>query len=244
MIIDGVDFDELIKIMNTPIEIKEEVYQDWKEARVGEAVKPRSKPYLRGDDFQSYWKCARRLWYNCHIPKQKKSMINKSIHTCVVRHDLIEDILKEAGWSPEHQCKGEVVINDKKVFCTGHIDGYSPSHVILDIKHKWSPTDGDKLQTGFYQMLVKEEDSRIALLYPTQIQYYSDMRTMVKKYLPRVYACVALDYLPPRHPDFQNCFYNCEYWKECGRTRKPPKRVSNKNEWGDWFSKISSELNL
>ena len=239
IMIDGVDFRELMSWMNNPQEIDEEEYQKWRTARKSYVPKPRTDVYLRGNDFQSYMKCARRLWFNCHVPELKKSMITKSIFGAVKRHEEIEKHLKEKGWKTEFFCKGDVQVGERKIYGTGHIDGLSPSNTILDIKGKWQPSDGDKLQTAFYQLLLRPLSTDIVLLYPTQINYFGNFEKLIRMYIPRVYACVALDVKPPRHPSYPNCYYNCEYYKECGRSRKPPKKLPHL-EWNDWFKETGA----
>jgi len=234
IMVDGIDFRELLAFMNKPLEIDEKAYQEWREQRKAYKPRLRSGIYLRGSDLQSYMKCARRLWYLCHQPKIKKSMITKGIYGCEIRHELIEEKLEEQGWETEFYCKGDVEIGKYLVKGTGHVDGLSPSNIILDIKNKYKPTDGDKLQTGFYQKLLRPTTTNILLLYPTQLQYFMNLDKLVNRYLPRVYACVALDIIPPLHPSYPNCYYNCEYYKECGRTCKPPKKKPHL-EWNKWF---------
>jgi len=237
VIIDGVDFRKLMIWMSIPQTVDEQVYSKWKEEQESKIIEPRREIYLRGADFQGYWKCPRRLWFTVHRPKQQKSMINKSIFTCEVRHDMIEDYLQKRGWQTEVERRKILKIGKFLVPCEGHIDGLSPSNIILDIKHKQIPTDGDMLQTGFYQLLMRPETTNIVLLYPTQIKYLTRLDDMIKKYLPRVFGVVAFDaIMPPKHPDFPRCYRNCEYYSECGRERVPPKR--SPDEWTNWLKQI------
>jgi len=167
-------------------------------------------------------------------------MINKSIYKCVVRHDKIEDYLAKYGWKGEHPIKGFVKVGKFRVPSYGHIDGLSPSNIILDIKHG-KPKMGDRLQTGFYQKVMRPTTTNILLLYPSELQYVPNMDKVITQYLPRVYACVGLDILPPLHPDYPNCFYNCEYYKRCKRSRVPPKK-EKQLIWGSWFKTTGEQI--
>ncbi len=242
IVIDGADFRKLLKWMNIPQKINQTDYEEWKKDRKARIPYPREDLYLRGADFSGYWKCPRKLWLHIHEPKQQKSMINKSIFSCELRHDRIEDYLARRGWKPEFLAKKKLTIGRfKNIPCRGHIDSLSPSNIILDIKHKFRPADGDLIQTGFYQKLMRPTTTNILLLYPSQIKYLMSLDKMMDKYLPRVLACVALDIMPPVHPDFPNCFYNCEYYKRCGRSRIPPKKES-KSIWNEWVFAINQEI--
>jgi len=240
IIIDNVDFRKLLVWMNIPQTISNSKYEEWKSKRLSRKPHPREYVYFRGADFSGYWRCPRRLFWTVHDPLQQKSMINKSIYKCVVRHDRIEDYLAKYDWKGEHAIKGFVRVGKFRVPCYGHIDGLSPSNFILDIKHG-KPKTGDRLQTGFYQKVMRPLTTNIILLYPSELQIIPNMDKVIKEYLPRVYACVGLDILPPLHPDFPNCFYNCEYYKRCGRTRVPP-RKQKQEIWGSWFKAIKERI--
>lgn len=240
ILIDGVDFRKLLTWMNVPPVINNSKYEKWKDNRLSKPPQPREYVYFRGADFSGYWRCARRLYWTAHDPLPQKSMINKSIYKCVVKHDKIEDYLAKFGWKGEHRIKGFVKVGKFRVPSYGHIDGLSPSHFILDIKHG-QPKKGDRLQTGFYQRVMRPVTTNIILLYRQEIQMIPNMDRTIKLYLPRVYACIGLDILPPLHPNFPNCFYNCEYYKRCKRTRVPPKK-KKQGEWGEWFNQIGEQI--
>ena len=241
MIIDNADFVYLLKWMKKPYNVDEEDYQKWRKDRKSEAPRERMGNRIYATDFQSYMKCARRLWFLSHEPKTKKSMINKSIYIAEKRHDDIEAYLKDCGWKTELRCEATLTVGKAKVSASGYIDGLSPSNFILDIKHKYYPTEGDKLQTGFYQKLLKPTETKIVLLYPNQVAMFEDVAKIIDKYLPRVYACIALDIQPPKHPSFPRCYASCEYYKECGRTRVRPKQKPF-TEWNEWFTKIREAI--
>lgn len=238
MIVDGVNLDDLIRMMNTPVAIDEGSYLEWKNKKLREAH-PRRKVYIRGSDFTSYWKCARRLSYDVHSPLPSKSYANKGTYKCIVRHQQIEAFLEKRGWLCEELIKKELFLFGRYVPGLGHYDAFSPSRIILDIKHG-RHSFGNVLQTGFYQVLKKPTKTRILLLYRDGIEYYTDLSRIIEKYLPRVYACVATDVLPPLHPDFPRCYRACEYFKRDGRKRVPPKQ--DKQEWVEWFRKTQSLL--
>lgn len=239
MIVDGVDLDDLIRMMNKPVVIYEDRYLEWKRKKLRETY-PRKSVYIRGSDFTSYWKCARRLSYDVHDPLPSKSYANKGIYKCVIRHGQIEAFLKQHGWQCEKLIKKEIFLFGRYVPCLGHIDAFSPSGVILDIKHSRHGF-GNVLQTAFYQLLKAPAKTSILLLYRDGVEYYTDMFRVMQKYLHRVYACIATDILPPLHPDFPLCFRACEYIKRCGRKRVPPKK-SAKEEWVEWFRKTQNIL--
>lgn len=238
--IDGANFRKLMSWMNMPQFINEKNYLKWKEERQAQIPKPRINIYLRGADFSGYWKCARRLFFSTHDPLPHKSVFNKGIYGCIVRHDRIERYLKRFGWKPEHLVENKIKIGKYLVYGQGHIDALSPSNIILDIKHGF-PKDGDILQTAFYQKLLRPKTTNIILLYPSQIKYIANLDKTIEKYLPRVYACVALDIKPPLHPNYPRCYYRCEYYKRCGRTYKPPKK-KEMGEWNDWFKEIEKKI--
>lgn len=239
MIVDGVNLDDLIRMMNVPVAINEDHYLEWKKRKLREAH-PRRDIYIRGSDFTSYWKCARRLSYDVHDPLPSKSYANKGIYKCVVRHEQIEAFLKRHGWVCEKLIKKEFFLFGRYVPGLGHIDALSPSNIILDIKHSRHGF-GNVLQTAFYQLLKKPTRSRILLLYRDGVEYYTDLSRTIQKYLPRVYGFIATDILPPLHPSFPQCYRACEYYKRCGRKRVPDQQ-SGKQEWIECFRKIQNIL--
>lgn len=242
ILIDGADFRRLMTWMNVPQTINEKDYLRWKNERLSKKPEPRDKLYLRGADFSGYWKCARRLYFSIHDPLPQKSVFNKSIFGCIVRHDKIEAYLKKFGWKPEFMKERRLNIGRYSVPSHGHIDALSPSNIILDIKHGF-PKDGDILQTGFYQKLFRPQTTNIILLYPSQVKYILNLDKTITKYLPRVLACVHpdIDLCPPLHPKFPNCYYRCEYYKRCGRTYKPPKK-QEMVVWANWFKAIEETI--
>ena len=236
MFIDGADIEYLLGLMHSPVRYHEREFQQWREEKRRD-VQKRTELFIRGSDFKEYWRCPRRLFWKVHDPLPPRSFLNRGTFEAIKRHEKIEAYLKSRGWKVEYAIKYERMIYGVPVPCYGHIDAFSPSGIVLDIKHN-DPSVGDQLQTASYQVGVNGK--AVILLYRNGFQYFHNLKRKVIRYYPRVYACIATDILPPKHPDFPHCYVSCEYFRRCGRRRHETNR--SRDEWVEWFRKIEERL--
>lgn len=238
----GEDFQhvlEAVKLMNRKLKMNEADYQKWRKTQKQRIPYPRTdKPYLRGSDFKEYWTCWWRLWFRVHDPLPQKSRVNKGIYEAIKRHEQIENHLEQYGWKSEVYVDTQTRLINFHLPFKGHIDSLSPNGLILDIKHN-QPSQGDLMQLGSYSLHLGWQP--VVVVYRTGFTFQETLARLMHKYLPRVLGCILLDKIPPLHLNYPNCYYNCEYYKRCKRTRKPPKKPPIPQDVTDWLQAVEDE---